>query len=1099
MNRRTVLNSLAATLIAAAVIIGGTGCSGSGDSSKTVSLEEFLSNPIKNLSKTMVPIPGKDYSVCKYEVTQALWEAVMGENPSEFKDADHPVDNVSWDDCQEFLKKLNARPEVAKSGVVYRLPTADEWEYACRAGGTGKYGLLADGTEGTLDEMGWYKDNSGNKTHPVGQKKANAFGLYDMHGNVCEWTSTAVGVLRVNCGGGWGSNAGCCESDRCGGINLDDRYYGLGFRLALGRAAQAETENPEATQAEAAVRQAIPRLPTNMVPIPGKNYSICKYEVTQALWEAVMGGNPSRFEGADFPVERVSWNDCQEFIENLNALPEVKASGVVYRLPTADEWEYACRAGSPGKYGLLADGTEGTLDEMGWYLGNSGHETHPVGQKKPNAFGLYDMHGNVLEWTSTADGDIRDFCGGGWDYGAVWCEADYRAGVTPSPYYRDPSLGFRLASVSAAQAAAAEREAAAAEAARQEALSSLPTDMVPVPGKDYGICKYEVTQALWEAVMGGNPSRFEGADLPVEQVSWDDCQEFIEKLNALPEVKASGVVYRLPTANEWDYACLAGGTGKYGLLADGTEGTLDEMGWYEDNSGGETHPVGQKKANAFGLYDMHGNVWEWTSTADGGDRVNCGGSWNDGTGSCEADYRNRSLSDSRNYNLGFRLASVSVAQAEAAKQEAVRQAVPNLPTNMVPISGKDYSICKYEVTQALWEAVMGGNPSEFKGADRPVENVSWDDCQEFIEKLNALPEVKASGVVYRLPTKYEWGYACRAGSTGKYGLLANGKEGTLDEMGWYDGNSGGKTHPVGQKKPNAFGLYDMHGNVREWTSTAAVGYDRVDCGGSWGDGAGYCEAGNRDGSYLGIRRNNFGFRLASVSAAQAAAAKREAEAARQEALSSLPTNMVPIPGKNYSICKYEVTQALWEAVMGYNPSGFEGADLPRNPSAPPYKYNPSGFEGADLPVENVTWDDCQEFIEKLNALPEVKASGVVYRLPTAGEWEYACRAGGTGKYGLLADGTEGTLDEMGWYGDNSGLKTHPVGKKKPNAFGLYDMHGNVWEWTSTAVDYDLVHCGGSWISDARDCEADDRTGDFSYFHNPSLGFRLASRRAAKEE
>ena len=213
-----------------------------------------------------------------------------------------------------------------------------------------------------------------------------------------------------------------------------------------------------------------------------------------------------------------------------------------------------------------------------------------------------------------------------------------------------------------------------------------------------------------------------------------------------------------------------------------------------------------------------------------------------------------------------------------AEREAVLQAaVHKLSGDMVAVPGKGYSICKYEVTQALWEAVMGNNPSSFKGDNHPVEGVSWDDCQEFLKKLNALPEVRTSGVVYRLPTADEWEYACRAGSTGKYGLLADGTEGTLDEMGWYDDNSGDKTHPVGRKKPNAFGLYDMHGNVREWTSTekffempdllqewtsSADAPCWANCGGSWYCIASSCESGNRNWSFPVIRNFNFGFRLA---------------------------------------------------------------------------------------------------------------------------------------------------------------------------------------------------------------------------------------------
>ena len=164
----------------------------------------------------------------------------MGENPSSFKGANNPVENVSWYDCQDFLRKLNALPAVKKSGLLFRLPTEEEWEYACRAGATGKYCLLADGTEMTEDTLGrvaWFKDNADGKTHPVGQKKPNAFGLYDMHGNVWEWTSTADGEFRVDRGGGWFSSARFCESSDRLWNSPSDRGYGLGFRLcASGRA-----------------------------------------------------------------------------------------------------------------------------------------------------------------------------------------------------------------------------------------------------------------------------------------------------------------------------------------------------------------------------------------------------------------------------------------------------------------------------------------------------------------------------------------------------------------------------------------------------------------------------------------------------------------------------------------------------------------------------------------------------------------------------------------------------------------------------------------------------------------------------------------------
>jgi len=218
--------------------------------------------------------------------------------------------------------------------------------------------------------------------------------------------------------------------------------------------------------------------------------------------------------------------------------------------------------------------------------------------------------------------------------------------------------------VSATVDTEAEAEKAMAEASKG-ALSKFAKEMVAIPGKDYKMGKYEVTQALWFAVMGGNPSNFKGADRPVEIVSWDDCQKFLEKLNAMDEVKASGLVFFLPTEEEWEYACRAGSTGKYCKLADGTEVTAETLGtvaWYDDNSERQTHPVGQKQPNAFGLYDMHGNVWEWTSTADVVFRVYRGGSWYFWAGDCEAGFRDRHIPDFRFHDLGFRLAARQAAQ-----------------------------------------------------------------------------------------------------------------------------------------------------------------------------------------------------------------------------------------------------------------------------------------------------------------------------------------------------------------------------------------------------------------------------------------------------
>jgi formylglycine-generating enzyme required for sulfatase activity len=187
---------------------------------------------------------------------------------------------------------------------------------------------------------------------------------------------------------------------------------------------------------------------------------------------------------------------------------------------------------------------------------------------------------------------------------------------------------------------------------------------------------------------------------------------------------------------------------------------------------------------------------------------------------------------------------------------------------------KPFYIGKFEVTQRQWQTVMGRNPSKFTnpGLDAPVEQVSWDDYQEFIKALNA----RVPGGGFRLPTEAEWEYACRAGSSNAF--AGTGK---LDEMGWYEGNDNKTTYPVGQKKPNDWGLYDMHGNVWEWCQDwygdyasdavtnpggATSGLLRVYRGGSWSASAGNCRSANRRGSPGDCSRER-GLRLVRVTPA----------------------------------------------------------------------------------------------------------------------------------------------------------------------------------------------------------------------------------------
>ena len=183
-----------------------------------------------------------DYYMGKYEVTQALWQVVMGKNPSYFKGDNLPVNYVRWKDCQRFISKLNSM-----TGRKFRLPTEAEWEYAAR-GGKKSRGYQYSGSS-NISDVAWYDGNSGDKTHPVGTKQANELGIYDMTGNVLEWcqdwygsyysssqtnpTGSDSGSARVSRGGGWNCNASYCRLSVRFYYTPDFRLDILGLRLAL--------------------------------------------------------------------------------------------------------------------------------------------------------------------------------------------------------------------------------------------------------------------------------------------------------------------------------------------------------------------------------------------------------------------------------------------------------------------------------------------------------------------------------------------------------------------------------------------------------------------------------------------------------------------------------------------------------------------------------------------------------------------------------------------------------------------------------------------------------------------------------------------------
>lgn len=381
----------------------------------------------------------------KYEVTQEQWQAVMGSNPSWFSGCDRcPVETVSWDAVQEFIEKLNMK----SGGGHYRLPTEAEWEYAARAETTTDTyaGDLTEpfGNDPVVSAIAWYRANSGQRTHPVGQKTSNRFGLHDMLGNVLEWVGDWYGPypggavtdpsgpesgwrglgVRMARGSAWIYDAKWCRSSRRRSFFPVGSFGLVGFRLLRRLHEPAQDPVPAMASCRVRVGETVLFDGIEFVGIPpgdflmgstslhafdneqpvtrvriSQGFYLGKYEVTQKQWQAVMGDNPS--ESPDCgrcPVDSVSWDDVQAFIGKLNARP----GGGRYRLPTEAEWEYAARAGTiTDTYAGDIDnqsGNDPVMNGIAWYFENSGSGSHPVGEKAANGFGLHDMTGNVSEW-----------------------------------------------------------------------------------------------------------------------------------------------------------------------------------------------------------------------------------------------------------------------------------------------------------------------------------------------------------------------------------------------------------------------------------------------------------------------------------------------------------------------------------------------------------------------------------------------------------------------------------------------------------------------------------------------------------------------------
>ena len=599
----------------------------------------------------------------------------------------------------------------------------------------------------------------------------------------------------------------------------------------------------------------------------------------------------------------------------------------------------------------------------------------------------------------------------------------------------------------------------------------------------------EVTQGEYESVMGTNPSRFKTvggqstSKFPVEQVSWNDAVEFCQKLSV-----KDGVTYRLPTEAEWEYAARAGTTTPFhfGSTLNGDKANVNGGVPYGTTTKGpdlgRTTTVGAYSKNDFGLFDMHGNVWEWCEdiydekayasrsgtttdpkvTSGLGGRVLRGGSWNVSSRVTRSAGRTGLTPGYRGSSDGFRVVFSASAVRTPATATVLAVSIPARIADRLklPIS---VDFRRTPLQDAIEEIgnkigtrfVIDGDALKLSGYTKNMPQTFQHDQQP------------ASIVLADMLKRY--GDMCLVVDDAKQEIvvttLASANQQGLKPFNLTPGSTASSSSPTPPPVP---------ASANELAKT-----------------------------YTSKSTN---MELVLIPAGEFTMGSPAGEEGRSP--DEGPQHQVRISQPFY-MGVHEVTQGEYKSVMGTNPSWFSKTGGGSS--------KVSGQNTSTFPVEQVSWNDAVEFCQKLSV-----KEGMTYRLPTEAEWEYAARAGTTTPFhfGSTLNGDKANVDGNFPYGRTTRgqflRRTTTVGAYSKNDFGLFDMHGNVWEWCEDIYDakayasrsgrttdpkvtsglQDRVLRGGSWYLLSRNTRSANR-GTFSPDNrNDSYGFRVVISAAA---